>query len=316
MTIRMLARPTFTLLAVIAAATVLIPTTARAIDTSRIVSSAASTDCIDFKAIGVCVWMTCTPFGCDFETSVRYQNYMPDLVVSTYHRTGDNPWAAVASWAPPTSQSRAGGIGTQDRTARIHTDLHFNNADAIGHPALTVMNNIDSLCHSAATAFEPYYLSVYDALAWRQGIPEKVYPEALMPGARTIGTFGNVWGHVYPRSGFVIQANPYKAAAVAAQRVADFVTRDGQPHVYIPLTANAEPGWWPPGPVVEGEPDTHKWQRLQPNLTQACHVFPDHGTLASFAGDIASAGDYVWTLWRPYKCCDREGAVLIAYTGG
>ncbi len=94
----------------------------------------------------------------------------------------------------------------------------------------------------------PYLLSTLDAVMWRSGLPESFYPEALTPGLREIGstTGGNMWGNVYPRSGFVTQVDDYKAAAVVAQRAADVVTRTGQIHVYQPMTASASPGYWPP----------------------------------------------------------------------
>lgn len=305
------------------------PRSARAIGTSEIVSSAMSTSCMDFQVIGVCVWMTCTPFGCDFETSVQVRHYLPDLVVSTYHRTGKNPWQDVASMSPPTADARAGGNSTELSSGRDHSNLRFKNADAIGHPAAIVYNamaNSGWTCESSATPFFPYYLSVEDD-AWRTpGAVEKKAAKAGMvpfvgmplPGGGTVGTMGNVWGQVFPRIGFVIQTNDYKAAALTAQRVVDFVTRDDlltlSTHTYWPLTEDWEPGYWPPGPVIEGDPDRGKWQRLQPNMTQQCAVFPDHSAFESFAGDMAGDGDYVWALWRAYSCCEREGAVLIYFT--
>lgn len=317
MSARKLTPSVFVALAVVVMAASLLPRPARAITTAQIMASAISPGCLGYQLIGVCVWMTCTPLGCDIDTSIEVRHYMPDLVVSTYHRTGENPWPIISALVPPNPLSRAGGVGTEDLPAQIHNNLRFKNADAIGHPGQSALSPLLSVlpyaCDSAATPMQPYYLSVYDPLAWRAGIPESVYPEALIPGMRSIGNPGNVWGHVYPRSGFVIQANDYKAAAVAAQRVADFVTRLWQPHVYIPLHESSRPGYWPPGPVVEGDPDTHKWQRLQPNMTTACQVFPDRGSVASFAGDIAADGDYVWALWRPYTCCERRGATLIFY---
>ncbi|MNE94609.1 TraU protein [compost metagenome] len=64
----------------------------------------------------------------------------------------------------------------------------------------------------------PYYLSTLDSLAWRHGIPETFYPEALMPGIREVGrqASGNMWGNVYPRQGFLVQPDDFKAAAVMA----------------------------------------------------------------------------------------------------
>ncbi|EPM83799.1 hypothetical protein A3SM_11308, partial [Pseudomonas syringae pv. actinidiae ICMP 18886] len=62
---------------------------------------------------------------------------------------------------------------------------------------------------------------------------------ALIPGRREVGglTSGDMWGSVYPRSGFIHQADDYKAASVIAQRAGDVVTRSGQVHVYQPLLA-------------------------------------------------------------------------------
>ncbi|MDA3922332.1 MAG: TIGR03756 family integrating conjugative element protein [Salinisphaera sp.] len=305
--------------AVLLLAGTLLSRPARAITTPQIVASSASTQCLHYQVIGVCVWLTCTPLGCTTQTSVKVKHYMPDLVVSVYHRTGHNPWPVVAPLAPPNGLSQEAGNRAKRDASRHHSNLRFKNADAIGDPAaagFALLSSVGFTCHSAATPFKPYYLSVDDPLAWRSGIPESAYPESLIPGARTIGQPGDHWGHVYPREGFVTQANDYKASAVIAERVADIVTRSGQPHVYLPLVAQAQPGWWPPGAAREGDASTHEWQRLQPDQSQSCHVFPDRGPLASFQGDIPADQAYVWTLWRPYSCCKRRGQMLIYDTPG
>ncbi len=292
----------------------LAPRPARAVNTASILASAASWNCLDYRIVNVCVWLTCNLFVCYTRTSVKVRHYMPDLVVSVYQRTGENPWPIVSPLAPPNFTARTGGVRTEGLAGRDHRNLRFKQADAFGHPAAAGFAQLASVsagytCDTPAKAMRPYYLSVFDSLAWRAGVPESVYPEALIPGARTIGRIGNVWGHVYPRSGFIAQANDYKAAAVVAQRVADFVTRPGQPHVYWPLVAPPRPGYWPPAPVKEGDASTHKWQRLQPNMTLSCKVFPDRGPLAGFR--VPDDGDYVWALWRPYACCKRRGQTLI-----
>ena len=72
---------------------------------------------------------------------------------------------------------------------------------------------------------------------------------------REIGTRTrlNLWGNVYPRGGFLHQADDYKAGAVVAQRAGDVVTRRGQLHVYQPLMANARDGYWPAGALIESD---------------------------------------------------------------
>ncbi|MBH04108.1 MAG: TIGR03756 family integrating conjugative element protein [Xanthomonadales bacterium] len=291
-----------------------VPRPAQAIDTGTIVASAASWACLDYQVTGVCVWLTCTPFGCYTQTSVKVRHYMPELVVSVYQQSGDNPWSVISPLAPSNATAEGGGNRTEGWAGRDHKMLRFKNADAVGHPAAAgfdLLSSVGYTCEAAATPMQPYFLSVFDSLAWRAGVPESAYPEALTPGARTISQTGDQWGHVYPRSGFVTQSNDYKAAAVIAQRVADFVTRSGQPHVYTPLQGHDKPGYWAPGPVREGDGSTGKWQRLQPNLTKSCSVFPDRGIAASYSNVLADDGDYVWALWRPYECCKRRGEELI-----
>jgi integrating conjugative element protein (TIGR03756 family) len=155
-------------------------------------------------------------------------------------------------------------------------NLHFYYGDAYGHPATRVIGGMvpGYSCDSAAAPFVPYFSSALDSLVWRTGVPETLYPEALVPGMRELGSTGNMWGNIYPRSGFVTQTDSYKSAAVVVQRVADIITRRGQLHVYNPLVGNASPGYWPPDPVKENTGTTnHKWQRLSPQVSQSCAVF-------------------------------------------
>lgn len=114
------------------------------------------------------------------------------------------------------------------------------------------MEHLRYVCQGAGTALRPYLLSTLDAVAWRYGMPESLYPEALTPGMREVGSraSGNLWGNVYPRSGFLHQTDDYKAAAVVAQRAGDVITRRGQPHVYQPLVANSRSGYWPAGALM------------------------------------------------------------------
>ncbi len=120
-----------------------------------------------------------------------------------------------------------------------------------------------------------------------------------------------MWSNIYPRSGFLTQVHDYKAGATIAQRSADIVTRTGQPHVYTPLVASRRDGYWPPGPVIEGDASTHRWQMLTPKMTHSCRVWPDRGITDTYADRLDDGGDYAWTLWRPYRCCQRRGQTLL-----
>ena len=213
------------------------------------------TSCMQWRyPIGLCVWLTCTPAGCSIDTSLMVGHYNPDLVVTAYHRTGESPWQDMQALYGPLQKAAGQAmisamldipIGEGDRTEgkhhRDHRNLIFKEADAIGHPIVSlndwVAEPFEILCPSETEAFFPYLLSTLDLLAWRFAIPETLFPEALLPGLREIGEWPlNTWGAVYPRSGFVTQAEDPKAGAVAAQRAGDVVTRDGQPHVYSPTT--------------------------------------------------------------------------------
>ncbi|EPC00621.1 hypothetical protein L861_06685 [Litchfieldella anticariensis FP35 = DSM 16096] len=293
---------------------------AKAIDTLTITESAISPECLDYRMVGVCVWLYCSWSGCRVRTSIKVRHYIPELVVSSYENTGDNPWQEMALVSPPTSGALAGGRSTSEAEDHLHEGLRFKNVDAIGHPGNALFSRFVSRfgysCSSPAEPFMPYFLSTLDALAWRSGIPEMAYPEALIPGRRDLGQPGDMWGNVYPRSGFLTQTHDYKAAATMAQRAADIVTRDGQPHVYQSLTPSSRPGYWPPDPVVEGDASTHRWQSLTPSLSRACVVWPDRGHADTYADRLEEAGDYAWTLWRPYSCCKRRGQTLLTHTGG
>jgi integrating conjugative element protein (TIGR03756 family) len=281
------------------------------VNTATIVTSSLSLACLNYYVVGICYWLTCTPFGCSVNTSVKVRHFIPDAVVSSYSNTGENPWTEVRLMSRPNSSAQAGGDGTTNHKSENNL-AKFKNADVIGHPGGSTFAEFASesgyTCAGAGTAYTPYFLSVLDTYAWRYYLPEMFYPEALIPGLREIGSPAmlNLWGAVYPRGGFLHQTDDYKAGAVVAQRAGDIVTRAGQIHVYQPLLASPEPGYWPAGPLLEGQPTTGLWQELYPVLSPACGIFPAYGS-----GRQAEQGDYAWALWRPYACCQREGQTFI-----
>jgi integrating conjugative element protein (TIGR03756 family) len=309
---RMLFAPSAPLRAVFASVLLASSTSSFALDTATVISSALSPDCLQYRIAGICYWLTCTPFGCSVRTSVKIRHYIPDAVVSSYANTGENPWVDVRAMSLPNPSAKSGGDGTIHQAGENNL-AKFKNADVIGHPAGAAFSRFASAfgatCEGGATPFMPYLLSTLDTVAWRHNVPEIVYPEALIPGAREIGgrTTINLWGNVYPRGGFLHQTDDYKSAAVIAQRAADIVTRRAQPHVYQPLLASARDGFWPAGALIESDASTGKWQELTPTLSNSCAAFPHNNTRVQ-----ALKGDYAWALWRPYACCKRAGQVFLA----
>ncbi|WYX24894.1 TIGR03756 family integrating conjugative element protein [Achromobacter xylosoxidans] len=282
-----------------------------AVNTATIVSSALSPDCLAWRVVGICYWLDCGLGGCRVRTSVKVRHYIPEAVVSSYSDTGQNPWTEVRLMSPANTGAQAGGDGTPQE-AHEDNQAKFKNADAIGHPAGEVFGRFASefgyTCEGAAVPFMPYLLSTLDTVAWRYNLPESLYPEALVPGRRDVGSLlsGNSWGSVYPRGGFLHQVDDYKTAAVVAQRAGDVITRRGQIHVYQPLLASSRDGYWPAGVLIESDSSTGKWQELTPRLSSTCATFPHADTRIQ-----APQGDYAWALWRPYSCCKRRGQVFL-----
>lgn len=285
-----------------------LPTTA-SINTASIASSSASTDCLDYKIVGTCFWLFCTYWGCNVRTSTKVKHFLPEMVISAYNHDGQNPWSEVSSF-------NKGIKGGEYRSPhKQYSQFTFKNADAVGHPQGAIsqlLNNTGYYCKSQTMIFVPYFLSGLDAFAWKENLPEMFYPEAFTPGMREVGQSGDNWGNIYPRSGAINQVHDYKASAVIAQRVADVVTRMGQPHIYIPVAQRGGAGHWPPEePVKEGNARTHKWQMLHPEMSKSCAVFPNGGVSDTYSSQVSTTGDYAWALWRPYKCCKRRGQTFL-----
>lgn len=297
----------------------------KTINSAQIIAASASAQCIDYQLVGTCFWLYCSD-GCTIRVSPKIGHHNPDLVVSAHNGVGNNPWIEANKVVGNVSQSAIGslinsaaGIDAGSNQTSQGNDLNtlkFKSSDAIGHPAASISMSLS--CPSQATSFNPYFVSGTDSIAWRLGMPESVYPDAMIPGRREIGNFpSNSWGSVYPRSGFISQSSDAKSAAVIAQRVGDIVTRTGQPHVYQPLrgTPSFSGRVWPPSALKENTDKTGKWQMLVPKTSSSCTVFGDNDTssLAGWDGNgnNASTGNYAWTLWRPYQCCRKRGQAFL-----
>jgi integrating conjugative element protein (TIGR03756 family) len=298
-------------------------------------TTAATLACLRWMPVGICFWLRCSSTGCSVRTSLKVGHYNPDLVVSVYNELGGNPWAEIRATLGLAQRTAATGLlgallpvpidsagnrteGTADR--RDHKNLVFRETDAIGHPLSSLaglVSGVGLLCESQATSLVPYFQSGLNALAWRQEIPEILYPASWIPGLREVGTWPlQTWGPVHPRTGWTLQAEEPKAAAVNAQRAGDIVTREGQPHIYLPLTGpiSTSQRVWPPGPLVENDATTGDWQMLAPLPEASCDVFGINdltNPVGWGGGRVDPEGDYVWNLWRPYQCCSRRGQQFL-----
>lgn len=281
------------------------------INTASIMASSASPSCADYKIVGICYWLRCTFWGCSVRTSMKVHHFIPEMVISSYNNDNQSPWTEMKG-------INIGVKGGEYRSpTKKYNQLTFKNAEAIGHPGGLFLNMISSMgysCESQTTPYMPYFLSGLDFLAWRHNMPEMFYPEALTPGMREVSKNGDLWGNIYPRGGSVTQVHDYKAAAITAQRIADIISRDFQPHVYFPATSKQRAGYWPPGEVKEGNKKTHKWQMLSPKMENSCAIFPDGSPTSSYSSKLSNKNNYSWALWRPYACCKRRGQTFLGST--
>jgi integrating conjugative element protein (TIGR03756 family) len=311
---------------------------AATLNTGSLVAGAASAlpACLRFRLVGVCLWLVCAGPYCKVETSIKYGHYNPDVVVNASNGLGKNPWAeanlvysaidaggasAVVSAMGGSLLAGVGGIETGSNSAASKeqgygrkSNLSYREAQAIGHPLAGQF-----YCPSAATYLNAYYLSGLDSVGWRWQLPEVVYPQALIPGLREIGSFPlNTWGSVYPRSGWLMHPEQPKASAVAAQRVGDIITRGSEPHIYQALESDGtfesdEKLVWRPDSLMEGDAKTGDWQMQAPNVSAECETFGSNDTVSATGwsgGKLAGDGDYAWTLWRPYSCCEIKGVFI------
>ncbi|MFA6094275.1 MAG: TIGR03756 family integrating conjugative element protein [Candidatus Paceibacterota bacterium] len=314
---------------------------------SLVASAVSAPSCLRYRVVGACFYLVCGFFNCRVRVRVKVAHFNPDLVVSTYNSlsgsadpVGGNPWTeaklitgSAEAGAASVLSTALGGIagwlpGGGNLSHGSQQNLIFKEADAIGHPLASALNqlaplSLGLLCPSDATSFKPYFLSGFDVLAWRWGVPESIYPQALVPGLREVGQFpAYTWGALYPRTGSLTQADEAKMAAVIAQRAGDVVTRSGQPHVYRPL-GNGQDGFrrhfsrgtmvWSPGKLQENVASGGWWQMTSPALEHSCHIFGENdlATAAGWGGGrIARTGNYTFTLWRPYQCCRGGGLFL------
>lgn len=311
--------------------------------TQQIISatSNAALTCMKWRPVGICVWMTCYGPICNFNTSVKVKNFVPELTVQAYDKGDGEPWTesqsvnkfsqgdADSSWVTTLiswvekfdvkTVGIRGGVSTEAKKDQ-HANLYFKLLDAYGNPGIQAFNKIANstggyVCKGVATMFWPYLISNLDSVAWRWDIPEMFYPQSLnvFTTAYDLGDSLNNYGPIYPRHGFMTAQDPLKGAVLAAFRAVHVITRKNEPHLYWSIYEDPSPGYWPPKPLDKNVPDTGQWQQLYPYTDSQCRSFPYDGNPPAYRR--SQDGNYIWNFWRSYKCCEREGQVLVWHYG-
>lgn len=285
----------------------------------------AVSSCLNWRWVGNCLWSDCDLLGCEVQTSMKVRHYIPDLLVTVQRSPADIPWNEMRRLGATQSAILSSAFGAQiaipfagaGGDVAVSTglgrngDVRFFEANVFGHPLEEIPFEIDKLfCKSVTKAGKPYYQSTLDALAWRFAPIESMRPEALVPGRREIGiSRGISWGSIYPRSGFITQQSPAKAAAVVAQRACDIVIGPRGHHVALALES-PEPYTTVPSYLNERESVTGLWQMISPKVDTSCDLLGVDDPNWDL-GRIDESRAFIWNLWRPYECCERRGSTYL-----
>lgn len=263
-------------------------------------STAVSPACIQFAVVGVCVWIVCY-YTCKTSITLKYGHFNPEAVVEVVNQQGID---------------RVEDPKRTDTHNRNHNNLINQDAAVIGHPL-----SGEIYCPSHADAGEIYFVSLLDKPAWRWGGLDTFTLAALIPGLREIGAWPlNTWGNLYPRTGWTIQSSQPKSAGVVAQRAGDIVTRTGQAHIYNAISGKKifvadKKFTWAPSKGLTENTNRYGWfQMMSPKLERQCILFGDNDTLHLTdygGGRVSGGGDYAYTMYRPYTCCEIKDGFLI-----
>ena len=263
-------------------------------------ASAVAPVCLQFAVVGVCIWIVCY-ITCKTSVTIKYGHFNPEAAVEVTN---------------PQGVDRVEDPKRIDTHNRNHNNLISQDAAVIGHPI-----SGEIYCPSHATAGEFYFISRLDIPSWRWGGLDTLTLGAFIPGIHEIGAWPlNTWGALYPRTGWTLQSSQPKSAGVIAQRVGHIVTRTGETHIYNPITGgrifvkNKKMTWAPRQGLIENTNRYGWFQPYSPNIEPRCVLFGDNDTLDLTdwgGGRVAAGGDYAFTLYRPYTCCEIKDGFLI-----
>ncbi len=273
--------------------------------------------CSHYKIVGRCFWLQCSAYECHINSTWKLDHYLPDSVITVFRQKGTNPWIYANNIIDPEAYLVAKkivhskydteiGAGNVSVNSQHDIDNHFKEVDVIGNPAANILSHYNLFLPVQTIPYLPYFSSLLDAFSWRSGELESFYPGTLIPGIHEVGSFPfNDWGNIYPRTGFLDQPSDAKNAAVIAQRAADIVTKNAEPHVYQPLSrvcgSHCEIK-----ATEENNKDT-QFQMVYPTPEAQCNVFGSNDTFdpTPWHGDDVTKGNgnYIWFMWRHYRGC-------------
>ena len=269
------------------------------------------TDCLRWRAKGVCFWITIHVFppSVEINESLLVEHYLPDFVVAAYSTT--SPFEGITEEF--TDKPLAPIENDSERITDYDTNLDFKHADVFVNPAIPVYEALARTFEYSCQSVEkipylPKFLSQHD-FAWKNSTLERFTPQALL-GFPRMSALPEYWGPIYPRDGWTSLPFDALSAVVIAERASEIVTGFGLPHVHIPAGSDCGDRCWPPPPVEVGNND-NRFQQIFPDdfVEDGNHHLPRNGSWARGREDLYQK--YAWVLWRKYECCAKNGQAYI-----
>ena len=283
---------------------------------------------MNFKIIGVCTWLHWSIFGPYPVPTPEVDEYLPDLVVSVYNQSGDNPWFEARNSIDTVSQSigsaaikQATGFGLSggtdsNQSGQEHADGEVAKyVDVIGAP----MNAIKIpfvMLRRDTTAFVPYYQSATDTLGLL-GLAEKFQHETYLLGHYIGQGFSDHWAYEFPRDMSVDNNNDFKASLAIALHAVDIVTNKNTGHTVISTNDSCGTNCAVSNVIEEQHDDHEKWQEVYPLNRQVHPGESDKNSKTPIGQEDAKSGNgnYVFVVWRHYRgCIQSPGGHLIVKT--
>lgn len=285
-----------------------------------------------FAVIGACVWLKCDVYGCFADTTLELDEYLPDLIVSSYNQSGDNPWYEASVLLDPVADSTANAVslsltGFPLEEGRSSLQAGNQHADHLVMREVEVIGNPSTLFHFPLAnlnvdtdPFVPYYQSVLD-MGDRTGVAELMRWESLDPFNYYIGAdFYNHWGYEFPRSMSVGIENDYKAGVVTALHAADIVTNNNFMHTVNSLDNSCGQNCAVANVVEENDVEAGErhaeWEEVYPHDHFITVGENDSTQLTSLGSEdkMDGNGNYVFVVWRHYQGCQQGLGDLIYAT--
>ncbi|WP_063664920.1 TraU family protein [Aliivibrio fischeri] len=307
---------------------------------AELTSASLQVGCVKWKPVGGCVWLTCTIFGCSTSTSVKVNNWNPDIAIQVmsdtkqaslgYTSATSEIFSEVGSYimglfgvpiGPNGLESTSTG-STRSASTGSSSNLAYYDTVVVGNPALLQYEAAFSAafgsvgwCSSPAVPLNIYYDSLMDAYEWRVGLTEAFF--ATLNTFEVVGSPKlDVHGNVYPRIGFTTQISPYKTATTLAYRAAHIVAQAPVPHVTMNTLSpfsNTNHSW----PRLPMTNYSVNWTNVKP-VTQNGICLPTASEAGLTATELihhSETENYLRLMWSNYTCCNRRGSQLIANWG-